>query len=278
MSISVSNWVWRHSNSRHGARLVLLALADHGEMSWPSIAAICDKANLGERAVHTAIADLVKLGELEVLYNAGPHGCNRYRIIMHTPADSAPPQILHPLDSAPPQNLRGQESSQVNTPTPADSAPPADIAGVQILQSGGADSAPGTVIEPSTTTGVQVVEGGSGGETTTGRPRKDAAQRLPDNFHVTAEMVEWKRANTPHVDGKRETEKFIDHWRSASGANARKRDWVAAWRNWMRKADDDLGRRGSGRPAARKPSIGDRALVEAEELKAQLRSQRKELP
>ena len=51
-------------------------------------------------------------------------------------------------------------------------------------------------------------------------------------------MVSWARANVPHVDGRRQTEMFVDHWRSASGANARKRDWEAAWRNWMRKADD----------------------------------------
>jgi hypothetical protein len=51
-------------------------------------------------------------------------------------------------------------------------------------------------------------------------------------------MVAWATANVPHVDGRRETAKFIDHWRAASGAVARKADWVAAWRNWMRKADE----------------------------------------
>lgn len=58
-------------------------------------------------------------------------------------------------------------------------------------------------------------------------------------------MVVWARENVPNVDGRLETQKFKDHWKAASGANARKKDWVAAWRNWMRGADERLARGGS---------------------------------
>jgi hypothetical protein len=134
-------WVWNHSRSRHGARLVLLAIADcasgDGGNAWPSNAELQRKAGLGERAVQSAIKELAKLGELEVRYNDGPGGCNRYRVIMGdprnicTPAESAPPQNLHPrnictpAESAPPQKMRGSaKSAQVSTDTPAESAPP----------------------------------------------------------------------------------------------------------------------------------------------------------
>lgn len=66
------------------------------------------------------------------------------------------------------------------------------------------------------------------------------ATRIPGDFAVTAEMVAWARQEAPHVDGRRETERFTDYWRSAAGAKARKTDWVATWRNWMRRAEDDL--------------------------------------
>lgn len=33
-----------------------------------------------------------------------------------------------------------------------------------------------------------------------------------------------------------ELEKFRDHWSAATGQNASKADWQAAWRNWVRKA------------------------------------------
>ena len=128
MAIGVMNWVWDHSRSRHGARLVLLAIADcasgDGTNAWPSVTELKRKTGLGERAVQAAVAELVTLGEIQVDYNAGPKGCNRYRVIMrpviHTPAESAPPQNLHPANTAPPAE---SAPPQISTDTPADSAP-----------------------------------------------------------------------------------------------------------------------------------------------------------
>ena len=108
--------VWEKSRSKNGARLVLLALADFSDDSgraYPSVSALSRKTNLCERAVQAGLKELVDLKELSVSVNAGKRGCNYYTITM-TPADSAPPQILHPDNSAPPQIIPG---------TPADSAP-----------------------------------------------------------------------------------------------------------------------------------------------------------
>ena len=153
MAISVIQWVWDHSRSRHGSRLVLLALADCGASSWPSVAELQRKTGLGERAVHTAIADLVKLGELAVDRSAGPKGCNRYRVVMVSGgAESAPPQNQHPAESAPPENQPGPESSQASAPRGADSAPGADSAGGADSAARGAESAPGTVKNQNSST------------------------------------------------------------------------------------------------------------------------------
>src|SRR5215469_1435334 len=38
------------------------------------------------------------------------------------------------------------------------------------------------------------------------------------------------------VDSGLERDKFKDHWMAAAGANSRKRDWSAAWREWIRRA------------------------------------------
>jgi hypothetical protein len=66
--------------------------------------------------------------------------------------------------------------------------------------------------------------------------------RLPDDFEEQIrsrpDLAEWFRQNCPHVDGKRETERFRDHWTSKPGKDGRKLDWVATWRNWMRTAED----------------------------------------
>lgn len=67
-------------------------------------------------------------------------------------------------------------------------------------------------------------------------PRSARATRLPADF----ELTEQRRAiaQKEGAEPEREFARFTDHWRAASGANARKHDWDAAWRNWCRKALD----------------------------------------
>lgn len=79
-------------------------------------------------------------------------------------------------------------------------------------------------------------------------PRKRGS-RIPDDFAVDQAMVAWAREHTPNVDGKRETEKFIDYWRSKTGKDATKLDWVATWRNWMRNAEERSPTRHPTQPA-----------------------------
>jgi hypothetical protein len=86
-------------------------------------------------------------------------------------------------------------------------------------------------------------------------PRKRGT-RISDDFEVTPEMVQWARENTPLVDGKRATEKFINHFMSMSGRNAVKVDWVRTWRNWM-LSDQERAER----TPQHKPSKDERALT-----------------
>lgn len=46
----------------------------------------------------------------------------------------------------------------------------------------------------------------------------------------------------------REGEKFADHWHAATGRNATKLDWQAAWRNWFRNARAPLNVRAFPQP------------------------------
>jgi hypothetical protein len=57
--------------------------------------------------------------------------------------------------------------------------------------------------------------------------------RIPEDFGLTPERESY--AKKENLDPTRTLEKFVDHWRAASGANSRKRDWDAAWRNWCRR-------------------------------------------
>jgi hypothetical protein len=93
------------------------------------------------------------------------------------------------------------------------------------------------------------------------KPRGESrGTRLPDGFSVTDDMKNWAREHTP-LAGMVDHEMFLDHWRSQSGQRAVKRDWVAAWRNWMRRVQENKSRFAPRQPAAR--STTDERVAQA---------------
>lgn len=72
--------------------------------------------------------------------------------------------------------------------------------------------------------------------------RSRVAHRLPPSWQPkplsdgsgAAEVA--SRRGEKWVSGQ--LERFRNHWFSASGANARKADWDAAWRNWLVSGDE----------------------------------------
>jgi DNA-binding transcriptional regulator YhcF (GntR family) len=84
VSFKVTNWVWARSESRNGARLVMLALADRADdngCAWPSIDDLAERTKLSPRAVRKCVRELVDLGELKVEEGGGRHRSNRYTIV-----------------------------------------------------------------------------------------------------------------------------------------------------------------------------------------------------
>src|SRR5262249_33573703 len=73
---------------------------------------------------------------------------------------------------------------------------------------------------------------------------KKRGTRLDDNWQPSQDAFDFALTTLgSHQRATRELDKFRDHWRSAAGERARKLDWNAAFRNWVRKADEH----GSGR-------------------------------
>jgi hypothetical protein len=64
-------------------------------------------------------------------------------------------------------------------------------------------------------------------------PQKRAT-RIPDPFVLKAEMRQWAAKEVPAIDVDRATKQFVDYWRAAAGRTATKKDWLAAWRYWLR--------------------------------------------
>jgi len=113
----------QHSRSKLAARLVLFCLADHADKTgrcYPSIGTLKRETNLSERGVQDGLKQLTELGDVAIHKNAGVKGVNVYEFTLLAPAESAPPQNLHPRSSCalPPQNF---------PKTPAESAPKAPL-------------------------------------------------------------------------------------------------------------------------------------------------------
>ena len=66
-----------------------------------------------------------------------------------------------------------------------------------------------------------------------------ASKKCPASFEVTGKLIDWAIQSCPLVNIENETQKLRDYTFSRSIT-----DWPGAWRNWMRKAQDDASKRG----------------------------------
>lgn len=89
---------------------------------------------------------------------------------------------------------------------------------------------------------------------------KKRGSRLPDDWQLPKAWGEWAlQEGMDEVSVRREADKFRDYWQSAPGSKGVKRDWLATWRNWVRKAVDDRKPRKAAN-ASGYPEIGDERI------------------
>jgi len=65
---------------------------------------------------------------------------------------------------------------------------------------------------------------------------KTVSHPFPQPFRLNGQHMNWAKENCPLVDWKIETEKFKD-WALSKGEH--KSDWHAAWRNWLRRVQEE---------------------------------------
>lgn len=90
-------------------------------------------------------------------------------------------------------------------------------------------------------------------DTTTKPARRKAptGTRLPDDWVLPKAWGEWALTERSDMNAeivRNEALCFADYWRSKAGADARKVDWAATWRNWVRRSGN-----GGGASKALKP-------------------------
>jgi hypothetical protein len=82
--------------------------------------------------------------------------------------------------------------------------------------------------------------------------------RIPEGFAVDDDMRQWAKGNNlGHLDLHAITVEFVDYWIGVPGTKGVKLDWIATWRNWIRRKASDVQQRRGGRSAQANPDLGD---------------------
>jgi len=66
------------------------------------------------------------------------------------------------------------------------------------------------------------------------RERSPAGSRLPADWVCPSEWLDYCRSKRPDLDANEVACSFADFWKAKAGAAARKVDWQATWRTWVR--------------------------------------------
>lgn len=218
---AVPNWMIREKRVPRNAVLVYASLASRSGLGGihPSQATIAEESGLSERTVRSMLGELEQLGVVQrVRRTTGQRGKGNRLPDGYT---------LHPNGSMNlPADIAG---STVQPATEGDATGNGSPSNRQQAALDSSYKAEPVEVEP--------------GEVA---PRKRGS-RIPDPFIVTAEMRAWAAGEVPGLDVDTQTREFVDYWRGKSGKDATKLDWVATWRNWMRKAH--RWQQGSSKPA-----------------------------
>lgn len=236
------------------AKIVYLVIDLHAnrrsKVSFPGEKLIADESALSVRCVRDCIGALEAGGWLRVERRKGRH--HRYVVLdPPTPAKSAAAEPRQNLPqgaakSAAEQEPRTRTTSTGSTVATQPTNPP---------RSSRAQARRGTATaakreQPRTVT-------------------DSRGTRLPDPFpgddEQRRQMLDWlAEQGIPNDFAREQLAAFVDYWRALPGPRGRKIDWVATWRNWMRRAWGE--RRTSRDPGQRKLDAIDRGVEYARQF------------
>jgi len=127
--------------------------------------------------------------------------------------------------------------SQANAP-PAKFSPPVDELSPAGLTSGRAQDPPQDALDTALAAPAEPLLPDKPAAKPDAKPDKRGS-RLPNDWQLPKNWGEWalqKRPDLTVEDVRNQAERFADYWHAKTGVNARKADWEATWRNWIRDA------------------------------------------
>jgi hypothetical protein len=211
---------WRkavlHSDLMPTTRHVLLTLScyfkDGQESVFPSTKTLALDTGLSERAVIThlhaaAFAGWIQIGKKGV----SGQGWAKHSYSFAIPEGFVPVKRTEP-DSAP-SDGKALNVETEGTERPSKGTEPNDIKALNEVQS----KVPIEVTKEVT------------------KEERRRASRLPSDWQPSAEDLAYCRTKRPDLVVADVAEDFRDHWISAPDDRAKKTDWAATWRTWVRR-------------------------------------------
>ena len=201
--------------------LVLSNYADDNLQCWPSVDRVAKEAGMPRRTCQRALAELENQGFISRRQQAKHEQTslqtsrtNFFQISFSKGANMSP-------------LVKKQASKQAQE-------------GCHTCRPKGVTSDTQTIIEPSE----EILSSLSSFERSAREEKKSPrGSRIPPGWEpdpqTLAALLEdgWTQKELD-----RERDRFRDFWTAKAGADARKLDWAATWRNWIRRADDQRGR------------------------------------
>ena len=94
------------------------------------------------------------------------------------------------------------------------------------------------------------------GKVSEGKNRLIKGSRLPQDWIIPKEYVDFCLIERPDLDPIVIANMFKDYWIAKSGSDAIKNDWFATWRNWVRRQDASRINKSAQREADRQWFVG----------------------
>ena len=270
MSLLAMQWAMSKAPIKRNAaqcrnRLVLIALADRYNddtgVCWPSIKTISKDIGVSERTVYKAIDELEAAG---LIGRGSPHW------VAHLRADRRPTVWTLNLGIVKPVEEKRETDNGVSEVLARgeDVFMPSDSRGEDVFSERGEDVFTNGVKtcsdkpkenpngEPKDLLTQPEVE--KENPQPSKKKKRSTATRLPDGWMPDDKVIAQMREECPGVNLEFEHRKFTDYWVALPDSRARKKDWNATWRNWIRNASQRQPQRGGNR----RPSFTD--FIEAD--------------
>lgn len=284
MSIELVSRVLRKSGYGGAEQQVLVILCDYADdqgYCYPSMLRIAWETGLTERAVRNIMRRLEAAGTVETTEHRGARNSNEYRINLDTGPQKEPWETYRDRHKRPSKSERGSVTNQNVVPVNGAEKP-----------EGGSEINRNVVPPKSEPDDRKSEPDDKKPERRSGEPSVEPlvdppeeppvapraseptdkrASRAPAKFEPTDEQYQWawleSGMSRSEIDG--ETAKFLDFHRAKGSLMV---NWVAGWRNWIRKAveirTDRAQRQSNGRGWVAKPSNADisAANIDAAEI------------